>query len=187
MIRILYVSRAVRPMTNDELDELLETCRENNARKGVTGMLLYFDRIFIQIFEGEDAVVDALLRVIEEDPRHKGVTVLERTPITKRQFSNWSMGFRKVGKEGAGEINGLADLLKLEGGMEQLVWNKELAASLLTRFRDEQLEKIHHEELPTEHEDRLIRFLHLCIRAAVRVLAVLMVLLIFWGVGDVVY
>ncbi len=44
-----------------------------------------------------------------------------------------------------------------------------------------------HEKLPTEHEDSLIAFLHKLIKLAVKVLAILMVLVIFWGVADVVY
>ncbi len=44
-----------------------------------------------------------------------------------------------------------------------------------------------HEELPTEHEDKLIAFLHKLIKLAVKVLAVLMVLVIFFGVIDVIY
>ncbi|NCA90219.1 MAG: hypothetical protein EOM92_15300 [Gammaproteobacteria bacterium] len=44
-----------------------------------------------------------------------------------------------------------------------------------------------HEELPKEHEDPLVRHLHLLIRAAIRVLAVLMVLVILWGVADVIW
>lgn len=44
-----------------------------------------------------------------------------------------------------------------------------------------------HDELPTEHEDALIAFLHKVIKVAVKILAILMVLVIFWGVGDVVY
>ncbi|MBU0719939.1 phosphate-starvation-inducible PsiE family protein [bacterium] len=44
-----------------------------------------------------------------------------------------------------------------------------------------------HNELPTEHDDPLIAFLHKTIRFAVRVLAILMVFVIFWGVGDVIY
>jgi len=43
------------------------------------------------------------------------------------------------------------------------------------------------EELPTEHEDRLIAFLHKMIKIAVKLLAILMVLVIFWGVGDVIH
>ena len=41
-------------------------------------------------------------------------------------------------------------------------------------------------ELPVEHEDAFITFLHGIIHFSVRLLAVLMVLLILWGVADVV-
>ncbi len=44
-----------------------------------------------------------------------------------------------------------------------------------------------HEELPKEHSDPLIGFLHRVIRLAIKVLAVLMVLVIIWGIGDVIY
>lgn len=47
--------------------------------------------------------------------------------------------------------------------------------------------KLMHDELPTEHDDPLIRFLHQVIRNSVRVLAVLMALVIIWGVLDVIY
>ncbi len=47
--------------------------------------------------------------------------------------------------------------------------------------------KIIHEEIPTEHEDFLIRNLHKIIRFFVKILAVLMVFVIIWGIGDVVY
>ncbi len=42
-------------------------------------------------------------------------------------------------------------------------------------------------DLRLEHEDLTIRFLHRIIRIAVKVLAVLMVLVIVWGIGDVIY
>jgi uncharacterized membrane protein (DUF373 family) len=44
-----------------------------------------------------------------------------------------------------------------------------------------------YEELPSEHHDPLIELLHKAIRNAVKVLAVLMVLVIIWGIGDVIY
>ncbi|MBK8454369.1 MAG: phosphate-starvation-inducible PsiE family protein [Thiofilum sp.] len=44
-----------------------------------------------------------------------------------------------------------------------------------------------HEELPAEHEDILISFLHRIIRVAVKILAVIMMFVILWGIGDVVY
>ena len=43
-----------------------------------------------------------------------------------------------------------------------------------------------HDELPAEHTDPLIVFLHKAIKMAIKVLAILMVLVIYWGVADVV-
>ncbi|SDK27458.1 phosphate-starvation-inducible PsiE family protein [Microbulbifer yueqingensis] len=43
-----------------------------------------------------------------------------------------------------------------------------------------------HEELPKEHDDPLVRWLHGMIRGAVRLLAILMFLVILWAVADVV-
>ena len=42
-------------------------------------------------------------------------------------------------------------------------------------------------ELLLKHEDATIQLLHRIIRIAVKVLAVLMVLVIVWGIGDVIY
>ena len=42
-------------------------------------------------------------------------------------------------------------------------------------------------DLHPEHEDLTIRILHRIVRAAVKVLAILMVLVIVWGIGDVIY
>jgi len=44
-----------------------------------------------------------------------------------------------------------------------------------------------HQELPVDHPDPLFRSLHQVIRFAIRVLAVLMVAVILWGVADVIY
>lgn len=42
-------------------------------------------------------------------------------------------------------------------------------------------------DLHLEHEDATIRHLHRIIRIAVKVLAVLMVMVIVWGLGDVIF
>lgn len=52
---------------------------------------------------------------------------------------------------------------------------------------DKKIKNIYHEELPDEHDDPLIRFLHKTIKVAVKILAILMTLVIIWGVGDVVF
>ena len=51
--------------------------------------------------------------------------------------------------------------------------------------KDNLVEPAH--DLSKEHEDPFIEFLHCIIRFAVKVLAVLMVMVIVWGIGDVMY
>lgn len=44
-----------------------------------------------------------------------------------------------------------------------------------------------HEELPEDHSDPLLKVLHRTIRFAIKILALLMVLVIYWSIADVVY
>lgn len=44
-----------------------------------------------------------------------------------------------------------------------------------------------HDELPTNHNESLIALLNKLIKVAIKILAILMVMVIFWGVGDVLY
>lgn len=44
-----------------------------------------------------------------------------------------------------------------------------------------------HNELPTDHEIPLVSWLNKAIKAAMSILAILMTLVIFWGVADVVF
>lgn len=50
-----------------------------------------------------------------------------------------------------------------------------------------QINDAHHEELSQSHPIPLIRHLHTVIRGSVKVLAILMVAVILWGVVDVIY
>jgi len=51
--------------------------------------------------------------------------------------------------------------------------------------KDNLVEPAH--DLTRKHEDPFIEYLHRIIRFAVKVLAILMVLVIVWGIGDVIY
>jgi len=90
---LVYVSSAVRLFSHEELVELLRLSRINNARLGVTGMLLYDRGNFIQVMEGHGTNVGKLYEKIRADPRHKQVTTLLQGPLEKRQFETFTMGF----------------------------------------------------------------------------------------------
>jgi hypothetical protein len=51
--QIIYTSHSLVPMTGDELLELLDQSRRDNAAVGITGLLLHADGSFMQTIEGE--------------------------------------------------------------------------------------------------------------------------------------
>jgi hypothetical protein len=93
---MVYVSSAVNPFSKDELLKLLEKSRKYNTKLEVTGMLLYKDGNFLQVLEGEQQTVQTLYTKIAQDPRHKGCLSILQGPTEKRDFPDWSMGFRDL-------------------------------------------------------------------------------------------
>lgn len=187
MIQISYISSATRSMSQDDLEEILRISRENNAQLGITGMLLYGNKTFIQIMEGEEKVVNALIEKIKRDPRHTDFHVLKKKTIERREYSDWSMGFKRVSEDDFQAVKGLETLSEKDFNTAFLGSHGSIVESLMDHFRKDRIRKIGQEELSLDQEDRLIQVLHQTIRAAVRVLAVLMVFTILWGVVDVVY
>jgi hypothetical protein len=57
----------------DELADLFARARSNNERRNITGALLLSGQWFVQVLEGDEAVVRSLFATIQRDPRHDGV------------------------------------------------------------------------------------------------------------------
>jgi len=187
MIRLLYISSAVKPMNDDELLALLQECRHSNSKEGITGMLLYCGESFIQVLEGQEEDIDELFKVIKKDPRHTNVTVLEKKEISERKFANWSMGFKSISDEDLRDVKGLNNFFENNIQSDYFIHEQNILALLMQHYRKKSRAKIEHVDLPTENVKPLIEFLHKSIIAMVNVLAVLMVFVIFVGVWDVVY
>ncbi|OOB92279.1 BLUF domain-containing protein [Rathayibacter sp. VKM Ac-2630] len=93
MLSVTYVSTAAESFGDADLAELLRQSRDNNARSGLTGMLLFKNGRFMQVLEGEEEDVRERYRAIAADPRHTDVTQLLSESIEGRRFPQWSMGF----------------------------------------------------------------------------------------------
>ncbi|WP_324672129.1 BLUF domain-containing protein [Hymenobacter sp. GOD-10R] len=96
MNHLVYMSRAVRPLSDQDLQELLTQCRRDNAREHVTGILFYSHGNIAQLIEGEPEVIERLFKRISRDGRHSHVHKLVEKPITQRSFSEWSMAFHPL-------------------------------------------------------------------------------------------
>jgi hypothetical protein len=100
------MSRAVRPLSDQDLQEMLDQCRRDNARLGVTGVLFYSHGNIAQLLEGEPAVLEPLYEKISQDGRHSNVAQLTNKPITVRSFPDWSMAFHPLEAEGFTALQG---------------------------------------------------------------------------------
>lgn len=102
LFRMAYMSR--NDIVGDEqqimreIAQILLASRRNNPAKGVTGALIYSADCFIQALEGSEVAVQSVFDMIEGDPRHCEITMLESHPIAERSFPAWSMAYS--GNEG---------------------------------------------------------------------------------------
>ncbi|CAH1206857.1 conserved membrane hypothetical protein [Candidatus Nitrotoga sp. BS] len=190
MIRLTYASTANKEWSSDELLELLKQARTNNGAQNITGMLLYSKGTFFQVLEGEEAAVENLYRTIEKDPRHKNCTLIEKLNITERAFTYWSMGFEKIDPKELRKIEGLNNFFENDFTPAGFASHKNIIGPLLTHLRSKLVKQVStesHEELPVEHDDPFIKYLHRTIRIGVKFLSILMVFVILLSILDVLY
>ena len=126
MKNIVYLSTAVKLLDDEQLIEILNSARENNAERNVTGVLLYSEGTFIQVIEGDNDDVDAIFSKIETDTRHKNLITLIDGPIQERSFSDWSMGFSTAK---ADKVDHLIGYLK---HTDELSEKQDSSAAILT-------------------------------------------------------
>ncbi len=92
LVRLLYASRAVDTVDQEELQAILRQCKQGNPQHGITGVLCLSDGIFLQVLEGGRSAVNQLYKRIVADPRHADVELLLYQEIRERRFAGWSMG-----------------------------------------------------------------------------------------------
>ena len=92
LVRLLYASRPVAPLTTAVVDSILAQSRAHNPRLGITGMLCYSEDLFLQVLEGGRDAVCELYNTIVRDSRHTQARILSFEEITERRFGHWTMG-----------------------------------------------------------------------------------------------
>jgi hypothetical protein len=135
MFALVYVSSATNPFSREELAQLLEKARTNNAARSITGMLLYKDGNFMQVLEGEREAVEQLARQIGTDPRHHGMMVLLKQEQPDREFAAWSMGFRELTDDDIRRMQGFDEFMNIDATRAPPANAASKLLSLLRTFR----------------------------------------------------
>jgi hypothetical protein len=132
LIHLIYASAATSRLTAEGLARLLQSARDNNARLGLTGMLLYADGSYFQVLEGTPDAVNALYWQIERDERHAQVTRIITEPIPRRFFSEWSMGYSDLSVQAAARPPGTNDFFGKAQSFNDVSYGR--AKKLLSAF-----------------------------------------------------
>jgi hypothetical protein len=99
LVRLLYVSQSVGPVTTTVTTSILEKSSANNKKLNITGVLCQGSGLWMQVLEGERAQVNILYAQIIADRHHKNVQLLSIEEIESRRFGQWSMALVYLSKD----------------------------------------------------------------------------------------
>ena len=136
LAELLYTSAATSDMTSEALIDLLETSRRNNARNQITGMLVYHERSFLQLLEGEEEAIMRLYQTILEDPRHTQSRILWKGPIAERSYGEWTMAFKNLGDVDPTQLEGYSRFLEEGFASDFALEHPSVAQSLMRSLGD---------------------------------------------------
>jgi hypothetical protein len=91
LVRLLYVSKPVGPITTFVTTSILEASSLNNKKTDITGVLCQGSGVYLQVIEGQRSDISALLSQIMADTRHNNVVILSMEEIEQRRYGQWSM------------------------------------------------------------------------------------------------
>jgi hypothetical protein len=97
---------------------------EVNGRNDVTGFLAFTMRNFVQVLEGERAVVTSTFDRIARDRRHKDIELLGIMHCQQRIFGRWAMGAifdEEIIREAMRSIGAAGELDVTRLGMQQII------------------------------------------------------------------
>ena len=105
MYELVYTSKASPDTTPEDIENILNKARTFNEKYNITGCLLYYNKEFIQILEGDRKVVRGLYKRISKDARHIDSMLITEGHKEERAFKDWSMAFHELN---ADDVNDMA-------------------------------------------------------------------------------
>lgn len=114
--QFIYMSTSMTLLRDWELEQIGEVARRNNARGGVTGMLLYADGSFLHLLEGEYLAVEEVMERISRDHRHTRITPLIDHWVQKREFGEDPLNVRCLTEQEVDELTGVKRFFSTPSG-----------------------------------------------------------------------
>ena len=130
MLSLIYVSTANTRVDDSMVRQIAGAAAENNAKLGVTGLLAYNTRNFMQLLEGEGDDVLAIMRAIENDERHANIVYIRQDIRETRECPNWSMRSLMTPLTGIGSAKVFSGLLPAQMEFDTKMLFTSFASSL---------------------------------------------------------
>ena len=99
LVRLLYVSQPVGPVTTTMTTLILEKSTAHNKKENITGVLCQGSGLWLRVLEGERSQVNLLYARIMSDRTHRNVELLSMEEIAHRRFGQWSMALVYLSKD----------------------------------------------------------------------------------------
>lgn len=141
LYELIYTSVANQPLAEEELVTLLEQARARNDKQGITGFLIYHNREFVQLLEGNKEDVFDIYASICDDGRHTSVNTFFNRDVAERSFKNWEMGFLNINSIDTKKIKSYSEYFKHGASCLQTTNTESDAKSLLLYLCQEFLER----------------------------------------------
>ena len=88
---LTYTSLARLDLASTDLADIHQAARHLNALDGITGLLIFDGRRFLQIIEGSEEAIDNLVERLRGDTRHSAIEIRDERFVEARSFPHWSM------------------------------------------------------------------------------------------------
>lgn len=111
MLQLVYISSGRAGLTEDDARAILHSARIRNDHNGITGLLYFDGKRFLQVLEGPAAEIEETIGRIRVDPRHRALVILSRREIAKREFGLWAMAYRAPGADAEAFVESIRALV----------------------------------------------------------------------------
>ncbi len=105
LYHLSYISDKTSTSNNYDLRHILSQSLKNNKINSITGLLVDYEKHFIQYLEGDSIKIFKLFERIKSDKRHKNVTLINYAKIDKRRFPRWEMKEKIITSEFTGQVS----------------------------------------------------------------------------------
>jgi len=91
--QIMYISSVTGAVSPTQCADIARASAVRNQAEGVTGLLLFNSRRFLQVLEGPKEAVERIYGRIAKDGRHGAIVKLREASIDTREFGQWGMAY----------------------------------------------------------------------------------------------